>query len=808
MKTNIINKGIQLIVAFMATIQLANAQAVLPTSWDFDAATPTGWTESLGSSAPRYSTGFVGSACRLDATGDYVVIEFAEEPGEVAYAIKGQNTGGAWQGTFTVEESANGTAFTPLHTFVNGDMNATAFTQYTESPQATTRFIRFYFTTKISGHNIALDEVSIAAPTAGNAQEINANVAGNNVPSESTYIIGDAAVTSFTIDNLGLTADLNISNISISGTDAADFTLGALPTVVAAGASESFDLNFAPTGTGSRFCTITIDNDDASENPYIINIYGVAGGQSTQPTAQAAAITFSGVKSWDFNVNFTAGSPAAEKYIVLRSNGSAVVDAPSDNTTYLKGQWIGASQVCYIGDAGSFNARNIEASSDYYFAVFAFNGPAGFENYLTSSPTSGMAATMDPNFGTYWNGLNHNEATFVTELTSALFPSNYFQVYYSNYSSTLINEFYVTDTVANGVSKNAVECQYSGDHYMYESTFAWWNGQNEGILSREHSFPQSWMPTYLDAGFDDSDEVSDLHNLFPVRQVECNAVRSNYPYGEVVTPSSTYGPCQYGANAIGQNVYEPRDEIKGEAARALMYQATKNNAVGDDFSFPEQISLVIQYGQPEYIIKKWHFQDLPTNYEIARNEYIEERQNNRNAFIDSTLFPCFIRFSNLTKWQPQVVYSNQTLTCYDQGLSYQWYLNGEPVENATNSTLQISDNGNYSLAVQQFEQCPTIESTPIAVTDISVSETELENFTAVVYPNPAKGNFNLSVSSVNNERVRFEILNSNGATVSTESKVVAPGTNVVEFNNNLSAGVYYIRMITSEGVLVKTVVVE
>jgi len=105
MKTNIINKGIQLIVAFMATIQLANAQAVLPTSWDFDAATPTGWTESLGSSAPRYSTGFVGSACRLDATGDYVVIEFAEEPGEVAYAIKGQNTGGTWQGTFTVEES-------------------------------------------------------------------------------------------------------------------------------------------------------------------------------------------------------------------------------------------------------------------------------------------------------------------------------------------------------------------------------------------------------------------------------------------------------------------------------------------------------------------------------------------------------------------------------------------------------------------------------------------------------------------------------------------------------------------------------
>jgi endonuclease I len=108
------------------------------------------------------------------------------------------------------------------------------------------------------------------------------------------------------------------------------------------------------------------------------------------------------------------------------------------------------------------------------------------------------------------------------------------------------------------------------------------------------------MPTYFDGNFDQSEEVSDLHNLTPVFQNEVNAVRSNYPYGEVTNPTSTYQDCMLGTNSIGQTVYEMRDSFKGNAARAIMYHAVKNNTATDDFSLPEQISLVIQYGQNEY----------------------------------------------------------------------------------------------------------------------------------------------------------------------------------------------------------------
>lgn len=809
MTTNQFTKSLKAFFALMLFTQLVNAQAVLPTSWSFDDATPTGWTESLGASNTRYTNGFVGTACRLDATADYVVIEFAEEPGLVSYAIKGQNTGATWQGTFTVQESADGTNYTPLHTFQDGDMNAAAFTEYSDAPAAESRFIRFYFTNKISGHNIALDEVSIATPTAGNAQEINVSTSGNNVPSASTYIIGDAATTTFSIENLGLSDVLSISNITLSGTNAADFSLGALSTSdINASSNATFDLNFAPTGTGSRFCTITIDNNDTSENPYIINIYGVAGGIADEPTAQAAALNFNNVKSWDFNVFFTEGTPVAENYIVLRKKGAAVTEVPVDNTHYVKGEMIGDAQVCYIGDAATFNARDIEASTTYYFAVFAFNGPEGYENYLTDLPMTSSIITNDPDYGTHWDGLNHNDATFVSELSSALFPSNYFQIFYSNYTSTLINEFYIKDVAVGGESLSAVECQYSGDEYTFAGGFQWWNGATDATLSREHSFPQSWMPTYLDAGFDDSDEVSDLHNLFPVRQVECNAVRSNYPYGEVITASSTYGPCSYGANEDGQNVYEPRDEIKGDVARALMYHAVKNNAAGQDFSFPEQISLIIQYGQPEYIIKKWHFEDLPSNSEIARNEYIEERQNNRNAFIDSTLYPCFIRFSNLTKWTPAVNYGNQTLVCYDEGVSYQWFKDGEAIDGATTSSYEVDGNGSYTIEVQQFNECPVIASNPVAVTDISVDEVNLKNFALGVYPNPSNGDFNMTVNAVVGGNVRFEITSNTGAVVSTFTKTLSTGTQVVSVSEQLAKGVYYIKMITKEGVIVRKHIVD
>jgi len=779
--------GIMLLFA-----HVAQAQAILPTSWDFDTPIPEGWTEAIGNTGnTRYPNGAIGQACRLDNTGEYILIEFAEEPGLLTYWLKGQNSGGAWQGTFTIQESSNGTNWSELRSFTN-NMPTPSFTQYTDQPAATSRYIRFFYTLKVSGHNVGLDEVALNVPVAGPEQEINVTLAGNNVPSGFQVSVGNAPSTQITIENQGLVETLLINGITLSGPHAAQFAVSSIPTTIAAQSSEAFTLEFNPVGEGSRFCTITIDNNDVSEGQYVINVYAVSGQFATAPTAQAMNLTFPNLVSWDFNVNFSAGNPAAEKYLVLRRVGAPIAQVPQNGNTYVRGEYLGDAQVVYLGPAGQFNARAVEVSTSYHFAVFAVNGPAGYENYLTTSPLVGSVNTPAPNIGNYYNGVDHNSSQFVGQVIQSMNPSNYFQVFYSNYISTLINNFYVQDTAIADVSMNMVRCQYSGAPYTYIAGFQFWNGQGPGTISREHMYPRSWMPTVFNPGFEDSQEVSDMHNLIPVLQIECNEIRSNYPLGEVVTPTYEFLTTRIGNNSIGQRVYEPQNKIKGDAARGILYQASKYHTTQNDFSLPEQISLIVPYGQNEYILKKWHFEDLPDNMERARNEYIRTQQNNRNAFIDSVHFPCFIRFSNMTLWQPEVIVNGDDLTAIDPALSYQWYLNGEEIDGSTEATLTAMEDGNYSVEVKQFDACPSFRSEENEVVVGSVSIPDTNPFEMSIYPNPSDGQSWLRLLSASRGIAQVRVYDSTGRVILEKTDAVQFGEQFIPLDMTGASGFFVV----------------
>lgn len=780
-----------MMVLLVAANFTAIAQAILPASWNFDVNPPVGWTESLGASNTRYANGQNGQACRLDFTADYVLLEFAEEPGALSYYLKGQNSGGTFQGTFTIEESVDGSTFTPLRSLVGGALPATAFTLFTDNPAASTRYIRWYFTEKISGHNVALDEINLAMPTAGAAQEINVTDATNNIPSGFTVFLGDNLGQTLYVENLGSNASLDITNIEISGPNASEFSVGFAPFSIAPNSMDVVSIDFTPTFNGSHFCTVTISSNDASEPTYEVNLYAVSGGAATEPTAQASSVSFDNVRSWDFQTTVTASATPSEAYIVLRKKGAPVTEVPADNATYVRGQWIGGAQVVYVGEAGGFDARGIEAGFTYHLAAFAFNGQLGYENYLTTNPTTSTVDTPAPNFGSLYSSINVNSPSFVSDLTTLMNPSNYFQIYYSNYISTLINNFYVRDTVVNEATQNMVECQYSGVPFLYEAGFQWTS------LSREHNYPQSWMPTYFDAGFDQSFEVSDLHNLTPVWQNEVNAVRSNYPYGEVVNPTSTYQDCKLGTNSLGQTVYEMRDSFKGNAARAIMYHATKNNTAANDFSLPEQISLTIQYGQNEHLLKQWHFQDLPDSWEITRNEYIQYEQHNRNAFIDQTTYPCYVRFADLTPFTPEFIFNNTTLTCIDPANSYQWYLDGNPIAGATSATYEWTTAGNYSVEIQQFNQCPTFTS-EVSLVGTSVEEENDAAFELSVFPNPSEGHVVVKTHASRPTTARLNVMDMTGKVVYTSQENLNGGLNLIALNAELSAGVYTVEIRSGE----------
>jgi hypothetical protein len=703
-------------------------QATLPSTWSFTTTSfPAGWTAT--------GTGFyTGSgntppALRLDNTGDNLVIWYAGSAGPVTYYITGNSFSG---GTFEVQESINGNTWTTLRTFTSN--MPTNYTMFTDQPAAASRYIRFNYTTKVSG-NVGLDDVSIAAPAAGPQQEINVLSNAQTVLSGGSIWTSSAvsSTTSFTltVENLGTQNALNISSSVISGTNAAEFVVQSAPSVVNTLSTGNIVIDFTPTAAGTRVATLTITNDDSDEGSYVINLFGAGGGLASEPNAPTN-LNFTNVKSYRFQTNWTASSPAADGYIVLRKNGSGVTDAPVDGTAYTVGDYIGTSQVAYVGTSTTTWINYVGASTQYGIAVFAYNGPGAFRNYTDGSPLANVvssSASMQPS--NYYSSINTSSATFVSDLTALTNPHT--DRFYSNYGPYMVTKFWARDT-ANG--QRVVTCVYSGENLVYTEPFAW------VTFSREHTYSFSWMPSNPNTN---TPEYSDYFNLYPVNQNDANTVRSNYPLGEVVTVTNTYLGAKYGQDANGRTVYEPRDDQKGDAARSLFYMATCYNSTVADWSFPNPISTSIMYGQDQNLLKAWHYQDLPDAREIAKNDYIDSLQGNRNPFIDSVNYACYIDFNTMVK------INGPTLPC-------------------SNSTIGIGEVNQEAVVLNAM-------------------------------PNPAGENFLLYLSALENTTGVLQVMDVQGKVINEQTVVLNSGTSAFSFDcKNWNSGMYTIRIQTQNQV--------
>ena len=104
---------------------------------------------------------------------------------------------------------------------------------------------------------------------------------GNTFPSFSNFtkfvsadVSSGTTTRTYTIYNIG-TGALDISGVSITGTNAADFSVTAAPAAsVAASSSTTFTVTFNPSTVGTKTATITITNNDISEGSFDFSIDG------------------------------------------------------------------------------------------------------------------------------------------------------------------------------------------------------------------------------------------------------------------------------------------------------------------------------------------------------------------------------------------------------------------------------------------------------------------------------------------------------------------------------------------------------
>ena len=203
---------------------------------------------------------------------------------------------------------------------------------------------------------------------------------------------------------------------------------------------------------------------------------------------------------------------------------------------------------------------------------------------------------------------------------------------YVTYQTSDRDYYYENDgTVLDMYSENP-----SGiDPYTYSSgtTDRCGNYSVEGdCYNREHIIPQSVFN-------ENAPMVSDAHSITPT-DGKVNGLRSAFPHGIVASASqTTLNGSKLGSSGVSGysgTVFEPIDEFKGDIARMYFYFATRyeNTVSGYSFAMFNNTSDQVFTAAFLNMLLTWHAQDPVNAREIARNNAIYERQNNRNPYID------------------------------------------------------------------------------------------------------------------------------------------------------------------------------
>ena len=153
---------------------------------------------------------------------------------------------------------------------------------------------------------------------------------------------------------------------------------------------------------------------------------------------------------------------------------------------------------------------------------------------------------------------------------------------------------------------------------------------------------------------------------------------------------------------------------------------------------------------------------------------------------------------------PTVTVNDNVLSAPSGFSSYQWFLNGQIINGATNENYDIEVSGNYSVGVIGANGCSNTS------TDTNVTFTSLEAIPALnavnITPNPFYKNLYLEILVKESINLEMEVLDINGKKVYSEKINVFEKYSQAIDLGHLSSGVYYLNLISKDAVVAKKIV--
>ena len=185
--------------------------------------------------------------------------------------------------------------------------------------------------------------------------------------------------------------------------------------------------------------------------------------------------------------------------------------------------------------------------------------------------------------------------------------------------------------------------------YARDSISGVWDSS---LWNREHVWCKSLSNgLYTSVAESNRNAGTDIHHLRPA-YVTYNSSRQDRPYGEVdMSVATELGNT---GNFAMSGMFEPRDDIKGDVARILMYvyvrySSSLSSTSGEKGSRGNlRITDIVKTSSNTdtdawNLLLKWNENDPVDYLEMHRNDEAEKLQGNRNVFIDHPEFAkmCF-----------------------------------------------------------------------------------------------------------------------------------------------------------------------
>lgn len=631
-------------------------------------------------------------------------------------------------------------------------------------------------------------------------------------------------------------------------------------TVVSSSGTTSFTQSSLAPGTAYYFYVFSY-NSSCSGAPFYNTTSPLTASASTTtppacapPTSAPGALTLTPANT---SVNGTLGAAAgADGYLVIRSTNASFAFTPANGTSYAVGQTVGAANdgtVIKFSEGTSFSSTGLTPNTTYYFFAYSVSnftctgGPL-YNNTATSGNTTTTNTGTGEPAGYYITASNKSCAELKTTLKTIITTGNTPKSYNDLWAQYLVSDIKPRE-VGPGTSPTVIWDVYSDnptgpDPYNFTPGSVSSGGQQDNgsstttegqFYNREHSVPLSWFSGSTNSAGPGTDYL----HIFPTDKV-VNAVRSNYIYGEVATPSYTSANgSKLGTSAIAGftgEVFEPINEYKGDLARAFLYFVTRyqDNMPGwpggngaqafDPTTYP---SVDVPYLQ---LMIKWHNQDPVSQKEMDRNNAAFSFQGNRNPYVDSPQYVTRVWNANcpgLSALPVHIIFFSGKLV--GDEIKLEWLSENEvnfdrfEVERSFNGTsyiklvdVQASNLRNYSYS----DHADAVRGKRVYYRLKKVDKDGRHKYSEVftlhvplntkftVYPNPATTYIQLQLNKNVNGNIAIQLTDALGK-VLKQQKMSVNGNNVKLNTETLAAGTYLVKLLyNGEQYIQKVVVVK